>query len=154
MNATRPDIEIFKLFSEIISKIINEIDSFQVFLLNEKNELYPITIGRDILIIHVIGSKLDCSMKDIIIATGLPNSTATRRVGYLIENKLVIRKQSRIDKRRAILRLTRSGKKCFSSFFDYISQKFEGILRDRDQAEKERLIKVFKSLLHSSQTQK
>lgn len=153
MNGTRLDIEILKLFSEIISKTINEIDSFQISLLNGKNEHNTITIGRDILIIHVIGSKLDCSMKDIIIATGLPNSTATRRVGFLVENGLVIRKKSRIDRRKAILRLSKSGKRSFSLFFDYISHKFKEILKKSDQAEKERLIKVFKRLSYSSPSQ-
>jgi DNA-binding MarR family transcriptional regulator len=115
-------------------------------LLKSYNET-QLNIGKDILIIHVIGSKIDCSMKDIIIATGLPNSTATRRVGYLIKNNLVIRKISKKDKRKTILKLTRNGRKSFSLFFDYFTQKFEETLQMINEEEKEILIKIFKTLL-------
>ena len=84
MKALRSNIEILKLFSEIIAQIINEIDCFQIPSLDNNINEIQLNIGKDILIIHAIGSKMDCSMKDIIMATGLPNSTATRRVGFLV----------------------------------------------------------------------
>jgi DNA-binding MarR family transcriptional regulator len=86
-------------------------------------------------------------MKDIIIATGLPNSTATRRVGYLVKNNLVIRKISKKDKRKTILKLTGNGRSSFSSFFDYIIQKFEEPLQIINEKEKEVLVRIFKTLL-------
>lgn len=143
------NIKILKLFSEIIAQIINEIDIFQITHLDKDNNETQLKIGKDILVIHAIGSKIDCSMKDIIIATGLPNSTATRRVGYLIENNLILRKISKKDKRKTILKLTKNGRRSFSLFFDYFTQKFEEILQMINKEEKEVLLKIFKSLLNS-----
>jgi DNA-binding MarR family transcriptional regulator len=150
MDTSTPNIQILKLFSEIIAQTINEIDSFQITHLDKDNNETQLNIGKDILIIHDIGSKIDCSMKDIIIATGLPNSTATRRVGYLIEKDLLLRKISKKDKRKTILKLTKNGRKAFSLFFDYFTQKFEKILKMINEEEKEVLIKIFKSLMNSS----
>ena len=147
METSPLNIEILKLFSEIISQTINEIDGFQVPYLDNENNETQLNIGKDILIIHVIGSKIECSMKDIIIATGLPNSTATRRVGYLVKNNLVIRKISKKDKRKTILKLTRNGRRSFSFFFDYIIEKFKEPLQIINEKEKEVLIKIFKTLL-------
>ncbi len=150
MDITPPNIEILKLFSEIITQIINEIDSFQITHLDKENNEIQLIIGKDILIIHAIGSKEDCSMKDIIIATELPNSTATRRVGFLIENDLVLRRLSKKDKRKTILKLTKNGRKSFSLFFDYFTKKFEKVFQMINEAEKELLIKIFKNLMNSS----
>ena len=147
METSVHNIEIIKLFSEIISQTINDIDSFQVPYLDEENNETQLNIGKDILIIHVVGYKKDCSMKDIIQATGLPNSTATRRVGYLVKKNLVTRRISKKDKRKTILKLTRNGRKSFSSFFDYITRKFEESLHIIKEKDKELLIKIFKNLL-------
>ena len=147
METSAHNIEILKLFSEIISQTINDIDSFQVPYLDEENNETQLNIGKDILIIHVVGYKKDCSMKDIIQATGLPNSTATRRVGYLVKKNLVIRRISKKDKRKTILKLTRNGRKCFSFFFDFMAQKFEASLQEINEKEKEVLIRIFRTLL-------
>jgi DNA-binding MarR family transcriptional regulator len=149
MDTPTLNIAILKLFSEIITQTINEIDSFQIDHLDKDNNETQLNIGKDILIIHIIGSKMDCSMKDIIIATGLPNSTTTRRVGFLVENDLVLRKKSKKDKRKTILKLTKNGRKSFSLFFDYITQKFEETLQMINEKEKEVLIKIFQSLSNS-----
>ena len=147
METSAHNIEILKLFSEIISQIIYEIDGFQVPYYDKENKEIPLNIGKDILIIHVVGYKKDCAMKDIIHATGLPNSTATRRVGYLVKKNLVIRKISNKDKRKTILKLTQNGRKSFSSFFDYVTQKFEEPLQKIKEKDKELLIKIFKNLI-------
>lgn len=147
METSPLNMEILKLFSEIISQTINEIDDFQVPYLDNENNETQLNIGKDILIIHVIGSKIDCSMKDIIIATGLPNSTATRRVGYLVKINLVIRKTSKKDRRKTILKLTKNGRSSFSFFFDYIIKKFKESLQVITEEEKEILVKIFKTLL-------
>lgn len=147
METSPLNMEILKLFSEIISQTINEIDDFQVPYLDNENNETQLNIGKDILIIHIIGSKIDCSMKDIIIATGLPNSTATRRVGYLVKINLVIRKTSKKDRRKTILKLTKNGRSSFSFFFDYIIKKFKESLQVITEEEKEILVKIFKTLL-------
>ena len=147
METTEHNVEILKLFSEIISQTINEIDSFQITFFDKENKENHLNIGKDILIIHIVGYKEECSMKDIIQATGLPNSTATRRVGYLVEDNLLIRRISKKDKRKTIIKLTRKGRKVYSSFFDYVTQKFEEPLQIIKEKDKEVLIKIFKILL-------
>ncbi|QEE14593.1 MarR family winged helix-turn-helix transcriptional regulator [Promethearchaeum syntrophicum] len=147
METSEHNVEILKLFSEIISQTINEIDSFQIIYLNKEKKETRLTIGKDILIIHVVGYKEECSMKDIIHATGLPNSTATRRVGYLVKKQLLIRRISKKDKRKTIIKLTRNGRKAFSSFFDYISHIFEEPLKIIKEKDKELIIQIFKILL-------
>lgn len=148
MDKSTPNIEILKLFSEIIAQTINEIDSFKINYLDKDNNETQLNIGKDILVIHAIGFKMDCSMKDIITATRLPNSTATRRVGYLVEKDLVLRKTSKKDKRKTILKLTKNGMKSFSLFFDYFTQKFEVTLQLINEEEKKVLVKIFKSLMN------
>lgn len=150
MDKSTLNIDILKLFSEIIAQTINEIDSFKINYLDKANNETQLNIGKDILVIHAIGSKMDCSMKDIITATRLPNSTATRRVGYLVEKDLVLRKTSKKDKRKTILKLTKNGRKSFSLFFDYFTKKFEKVFQMINEAEKELLIKIFKNLMNSS----
>ena len=147
MKTSRFNIEILKSFSEIIAQTINEIESFQIPILNDYGDNAQMDIGKDILVIHAIGSKMDCSMKDVIVATGLPNSTATRRVGHLVENNLVIRRTSKKDKRKTILKLTKNGKKSFSLFFDYFSQKFHDSLQVLNDDEKKAVIKFFNKTL-------
>ena len=147
MDASPMNIEILKLFSEIIAQTINDIDNFQIPQLDINNNEFQLSIGKDILIIHSIGSKSECSMKDIIVATGLPNSTATRRVRFLLENGLVMKKTSKNDRRKTIIKLTKSGRKAFSLFFDYITHKFEKMFQMINDKEKEILIKTFKNLL-------
>ncbi len=147
MDESILNLQILKLFTELISQTMNEIDAFHIHFQEKDSPESQLNVGKDILIIHAIATKDNCSMKDIITATGMPNSTATRRVGFLASTGFLMRRISKTDKRKTILKLTKTGKKALLEFFDYMTKKFEKTLEFLDQNEKEVIIKCFNNLL-------
>ncbi len=140
------DIEICQIFSKIITQIFKDIDEIFYISKDSTNKEIRNKIGSDIFIIHLIGLRKDIIMKDIVDMIGLPNSTATRRIEYLVGLKLVKRVKSKEDHRKINLRLTREGRKLSLKYFEYISSKFKNIFTKFSISERQFLKDIFQTI--------
>ncbi len=140
------DIEICSNFSNIITKIFKDIDEITYISNDPSFNEKRYKISSDIFIIHLLSSKKDCIMKDIVNTIGLPNSTASRRVEYLVGLGLIKRVLSKLDHRKVKLRLTKEGRKLSRKYFEYIYNTLNTIFKTFSISERQFLNEILSKI--------
>jgi DNA-binding MarR family transcriptional regulator len=71
---------------------------------------------------HLAGSEV--TVTSLAVASGVPATTALRRMDTLQGHSLIVRAEDRDDKRRTIIRLTGAGLAAVENFFEnYLSRR-------------------------------
>ncbi|MFX0063691.1 MAG: MarR family winged helix-turn-helix transcriptional regulator [Candidatus Hermodarchaeota archaeon] len=107
--------EIIKTITDFISKITHGLENIKYRGTN---------IGREFLIVIFLANQEELQMKDVVDYLDTIPSTATRKIGKLVELGLLKRMNSKKDRRIVNIRLTEEGKELYSTF---MVKRFLGI---------------------------
>ncbi len=93
------------------------------------------------------------SMGELSAELGVPLSTATRAVDWLVAGAFVERVDDPDDRRTVRVRMTTRGQKIYQAFADFNRQRIARILRAFTPAEQSQLLKLMNRLLDSFQAE-
>jgi len=93
------------------------------------------------------------SMGELSAELGVPLSTATRAVDWLVAGAFVERVADPADRRTVRVRMTPKGQKIHQAFVDFNRQRIARILRAFTPAEQAQLLKLMNRLLDSFQAE-
>jgi DNA-binding MarR family transcriptional regulator len=112
---------------EIANKFLLQLISLSRHIANVTHE--EAKIGSGIFVLHIIGSKPECIMKDIVDSLNLGASTATRQVDSLVKEGLIVRSSSDTDRRKVLLTLTNEGNLVYKRFKNHLILVMRTILK-------------------------
>ena len=130
--------EILMLFSDIVLRLFSESGLFSSS--DEK-------LGRSFHILEIVGRQTKCSVKSVRKMLNLPGSSATRLIDKLVDNKLVVRKIPKNNRRTIDLHLTEKGKKRLKRLHSHQIAFFDEALKDISEDEKKTSVIVLHSIL-------
>lgn len=97
----------------------------------------------------LLGDQTDAlSMGQIGEALGVPLSTATRLVDWLVESGYVERLPHPSDRRVVRVALTESGSRLYATFNEYFNRRVEQFLRHFTPDEREQLVAMARKTVH------
>jgi DNA-binding MarR family transcriptional regulator len=93
------------------------------------------------------------SMGALSTELGVPQSTATRVIDWLVAGAFVERVSDPADRRTVRIRMTAKGEKIFHAYTDYNRQRIAHVLSAFSAAEQAQLLKLMNRLLDSFQAE-
>lgn len=118
-------LELLTFFSRVFAE--------QITKYSFKNTL----LGKDAFIVDYIGTRRDCTQKELIQALYLSKSGASRRVNKLINLKLVTRIKREDDNRWENLQLTEMGTELYNNFREHRKGFLDLLTDELDNDEKQ-----------------
>lgn len=89
----------------------------------------------------------DCLASDVVALTGIPKNTISRAVARLSGEGLLERQAHGADGRKAVLRLTRKGRKVYESMLPQFVARQQRMLEVLDKAELKELDRLLNKLV-------
>ncbi len=87
------------------------------------------------------------TMTELCEASGIPPSTATRILDWLVENGHAERLSDPDDRRIVRVQLTKAGQELYQAIDTFISQRIELVLDEFSEQEREELIRMLQKLI-------
>ncbi len=135
---------------EIANKFLLELVSLTRHIENVSHE--GTKIGGGIFILHIIDSKDNCIMKDIVGFLNLGASTATRQVDSLVKQGLIKREIGETDRRKVHLTLTEEGKQVYKQFKNHMVRVMRNSLKTYSELQIGQAIEVFHTIVENSES--
>ncbi|UYP46014.1 hypothetical protein NEF87_002299 [Candidatus Lokiarchaeum ossiferum] len=119
------------------------------FLAKEENNKEFIKIKKHLFIIGLIGSKSDCTIKDIVSFLQIPPSTATSRLNGLVKDGLINRETSSTNRRYMALSLTEKGEKIHQHLNQHLKAHIQQLIQPLSMKEQQTFLALFDKILNS-----
>ncbi len=92
----------------------------------------------------------DCTATDVVQLTGIPKNTISRAVSKLLADGLIGREAHEADGRKAVLRLTKKGRKAYQAMLPQFVARQQRMLSVLDKQELQELARLLDKLVERS----
>lgn len=106
-------------------------------------------VKKHLFLLSLIGSKKDCTIKDIVSFLQIPPSTATSRLNGLVKDGYVIRETSSTNRRFMALSLTERGKKIYHYLNKHLQAHIQQLIHPLSPKEQQIFLGLFDKILDS-----
>ena len=106
-------------------------------------------VKKHLFLLSLIGSKSDCTIKDIVSFLQIPPSTATSRLNGLVKDGYIIRETSSTNRRYMALSLTVKGKKIYQYLNTHLQTHIQQIIQPLSSKEQQIFMSLFEKILNS-----